>query len=94
MKNQDFHTKIEETLNSLESIRRAEANPFLLTRVLEQMRCGAVELVKPSLIWQAALSFVLVIGINISIGMYSAKANSQTLGPAESGYFSNHQYNY
>ncbi len=73
MKNQEFHTTIEETLNSLDGIQRAEANPFLLTRVLEQMSTGMQNVVKPSLIWQASISLVVIISLNIAIGMFVTK---------------------
>ena len=34
----DIERKIDETLNSLEGMRRAEANPFLLTRIEQRLQ--------------------------------------------------------
>jgi hypothetical protein len=36
--NQDIEKKVEETLNSLDGIGRANANPFLFTRVEAKLR--------------------------------------------------------
>jgi hypothetical protein len=93
MKN-DFQTKIEETLNSLHGIQRAEANPFLLTRVLDKVQSGASGFVKPALIWQTAIVFIIILTLNIGIGMYSSNNTQKDHTSSEAGYFSNHQYNY
>jgi hypothetical protein len=94
MENNPYHIKIEEALNSLDGIKRAEANPFLVTRVLEKMKGPASSLVKPALIWKVAASLLLIVGLNISIGFYKLNHSTSAGNPTESGYFSNHLYKY
>lgn len=94
MENKDLHSRIEQTLGSIDGIQRAEANPFLFTRVMEKMKQPAPGIFKPMVIWQFATSMVVVLGLNIAIGLYvfnQPTSNTQTSG---SGYFDNHIYNY
>jgi hypothetical protein len=94
MENNPYHIKIEEAFKSLEGIKRAEANPFLITRVLEKMKAPVSSLVKPALIWKVAASLILIIGLNISVGLYKLNHSASNRSSAESGYFSNHLYTY
>jgi hypothetical protein len=94
MENYKHDKRIEQTLNSLEGIQRAEANPFLLTRVLEKMKSATVEWVKPVWVWRVAASFVIILMMNIVIGWYTSSGTPPLNNASESGYFSNHMYNY
>lgn len=94
MENNQYHNKIEQTLNSLNGIQRAEANPFLLTRILEKMKSDRVNLVKPVWMWRVAASFILIIAINVAAGWYISNHTPSKNPSSESGYFSNHMYNY
>ncbi len=94
MKSQDLHTKIEQTLQSIDHIERAAANPFLLTRVLEKMKKPVRIILRPKLIWQVAASLLLVLGLNIGIGWYSSNKKTNKVQSSENGYFTNHIYNY
>jgi hypothetical protein len=94
MENTKHHNRIEQTLKSLDTIQRAEANPFLLTRVLEKMKSNTIDRVKPVWVWRMTASFILIIAINITVGLYISGNSQPTNASTESGYFSNHLYNY
>lgn len=94
MKSKDLHSKIEFTLNSLDGIKRAQANPYLYTRVMERLKYPAPGILKPMLVWQAAASMVIILGLNIAIGFYLFNNNNKVNQSTESGYFINHIYNY
>lgn len=48
---------------ALHSIKRVEANPFLLTRIQERIKQG--EVASAPLVWAMGFSFILVLAINI-----------------------------
>jgi len=67
----EIEKRVEETLNSLDGMRRAEANPFLYTRIqarLQQSRSGLERLIlmagKPAF---AFLLLVIVLATNIMV---------------------------
>jgi len=67
----DIEKRVEETLNSLDGMRRAEANPFLYTRIqarLQQSRSGLERLIlmagKPAF---AFLVLLIVLATNIMV---------------------------
>ena len=67
----DIDKRVEETLNSLDGMRRAEANPFLYTRIkarLQQPRSGLERLIllagKPAF---AFLVLVIVLATNLMV---------------------------
>lgn len=94
MKNTDLNNKIEQTLQSIEGIKRAQANPFLLTRVMEGMKKPVPRFLKPIVIWQVAASMAVVLGLNIAIEFYTYKKTTNSQKAADSGYFTNHVYTY
>ena len=94
MENTDFQNKIESTLNSLDGVKRAEVNPFLFTRIIEKMKQPAPGILKPMLIWQAATTMIIVLGLNVAVGLYMFNNRTTANQPTESGYFTNHIYNY
>jgi hypothetical protein len=60
--NQEIDKRIEETLNSLDGMRRAEANPFLFTRIqarISQSRSGLERIV--SLAGKPAFAFLVLV---------------------------------
>ena len=57
--------KIEETLSSLENIKRAESNPFLFTRIESRLQISKEVSLKPSLVWSMAACVLVVLSINI-----------------------------
>ena len=94
MENKDLHSKVEQALRSFDQIKRAEANPFLFTRVIEKMQQPAPGILKPWVVWQLATSMVIIIGLNIGIGLYAFNKKTTTGRQTESRYFTNHIYNY
>jgi hypothetical protein len=65
--------KIEETLNSLEGIQKAEANPFLYAQVMARLEKGEAVVVSiaPRVIWQAAACFAVLITLNVLVWAHS-----------------------
>jgi hypothetical protein len=94
MKNKELHEKIEKAMASLDHIQRAEANPFLFTRVMEKMKSPVKSIVQPVLAWRIVAGMAIVIGLNLWIGFYSSHQNTASPTPAESAYFNNHLYSY
>lgn len=94
MENKDLYNKIEQTLNSLNHIERAEANAFLFTRVMEKMKQPVPGILKPLAVWQIATSMIIILGLNIGIGFYAFNKKTTSSQSTESGYFTNHIYNY
>ena len=84
--NRDLEKRIEDSLNSLDGMSRAEANPFIYTRIqarLKRARSGVERIVlfagKPAF---AFLVLVVVISTNLMVMLPcsdepSAKAQSQ-----------------
>jgi hypothetical protein len=94
MQNQALIEKIDQTLHSLDEVKRAEANPYLFTRIMEGMKQPVKKILKPVLIWQVAASLVLILGLNIAIGIGSTRKNAGKSQPSESTYFTNTIYSY
>ena len=94
MENTDLHKKVEQTLAGLDHIKRAESNPFLLTRVMEQLKKPGPGVFKRIAIWQMAGCMLLVLGLNVVIGIYTYNGSSVDETPTESAYFNNHVYTY
>ncbi len=55
----DVQQQIEQTLNSLHGVQRAEANPFLFTKIKYRMRRQHAEPVLPGQ-WSLRLALVMV----------------------------------
>ncbi len=94
MDNKALNTKIEQTLASFDHIKRAEANPFLLTRIKEQMQKPAPGVFKRITVLQMASCMLLILGLNLAIGLYVYNSDSISEPKAESTYFNNHVYTY
>lgn len=62
--NEDLHQKIEETLNSLDGLQRAGANPFLYGKIRERMK-GLKEIVPQQLAWRMVIALAIVAVINV-----------------------------
>jgi hypothetical protein len=80
--------RINEVLNSLDKIQRAEASPFLYDRILYKINAEGSEYTPARLVWLAAASFALLLILNITIlkkakNSSAAQSESQTLA---SGY--------
>lgn len=88
------HQKIENTLNSLEGIKRAGVNPFLMTRVLEQLKAPVVNYIKPVLVKQWVISLMVVVVINIAAGWYALSLRKSPQPSGDNTYFTNQIYTY
>jgi hypothetical protein len=58
---------INEVMNSLDSIKSSEVNPFLYNRILKKIGSGNAEYAPMKLVWLAAASFILLIALNFTI---------------------------
>ena len=76
----EIDKRVEETLNSLDGLRRAEANPFLYTRIqarISQSRSGFERIVslagKPAF---AILVLVIVLATNLMVVLKGSSESS------------------
>lgn len=70
MKN-EIHKKVEEALQGLENIERAEANPFLYQKVLHRLENAGrttVAVINTRWVWGFAAAFALLLAINVWVG--------------------------
>ena len=82
MKN-DLQQKIDETLSSLDGMRRAEASPFLYSKIRNRLQ-GLTEYVPQSLAWRMIAALVIVTLMNV-LTLRHFKADKQSKsGGAES----------
>ncbi len=85
--------EIEKILASLDSIQKAEANPFLYEKVmirLEGKEARVVSIV-PIKIWQAAACFAVLIALNIFVWTRTdsvGKTQNENKNPLAQEYFS------
>jgi hypothetical protein len=61
---EDIHKKIEETLNSLDGMQRAETNPFLYNKIRNKLD-GGKEFVPRKLAWKMVIALAIVTVINV-----------------------------
>ncbi len=94
MKEEEVNKKIEDILNSVDYINSAEANPFLLTRVIEQIKTYPNIHIQPIKVWQITAVLMFLITVNIGIIFFSGKNNSKVEENTSSEYFTNYSYNY
>lgn len=59
--------RVDEVMKSLDQIRRAEADPFLYTRILNRIDTAGREYAPSKLIWLAAASFLLLVLLNFTL---------------------------
>jgi hypothetical protein len=64
MKNKE---RIDEILESVNNIQRAEPSPFLYTRILGQIAQKERSFAPPRLVWIAAASFLVLVFLNAGI---------------------------
>ena len=61
---EDLHKRIEETMNSLDGMQRAPANPFLYGKIRHRME-GVKEFVPKGLAWRMVIALAIVAVINL-----------------------------
>jgi hypothetical protein len=90
--------RIEEVMSSIDSIKRAEANPFLYEKIMYRMKNGkSTAEVQPKFSWQWALAACVIVGVNI--GIWAAPATSITSATTDTeqfaeSYFTNNIYTF
>jgi hypothetical protein len=76
MDNNELNTKIENTLNSIDSLKTAEANPFLYSKIMNRIKEAEQPSVKfsHSYVWKLAVVFLFLITVNFLVLIsYSGK---------------------
>lgn len=85
---------IQETLNSVDCIKRADANEDLYDKVMQrsQKREAKIMSIKPQLVWRVAASITLLIGLNVFtlLSQHSQKENKN----GESNTFATEYFSY
>jgi len=75
--NEELHKKIEETLASLDGMQRAEANPFLYSKIRNRMQAPAA-FVPQNLAWRMVIALVVVALVNVFTIQHFSSAIPQT----------------
>lgn len=78
----DLPRKIEETLNSLDGLPRAEAGPFLYNKIRSRLQ-SVNEAVPQSLAWRMIAALVIVALMNV-VTLRHSKAAQRTDNGAQS----------
>jgi len=80
--------RIDEVMSSLDSIRKAEPNPFLYTRIMNKVEAAQSEYTPARIVWLAAASFALLVLLNLtairSISSRESASNSDFKSVASS----------
>lgn len=82
MKKEIIEHKIETTLQSLDNVQRAEASPFLYSKIMNKLyNKSATEQTETRkflrLSWELAFAMILFIGLNIVTFVYFTHKNDQ-----------------
>ena len=62
--NKGLHKRIEETLNSLDGLQRAEANPYLYSKIRNRLQ-SENELMPKALAWRMIVVLAIVALVNV-----------------------------
>lgn len=62
---EDLHKRIEETMNSLDGMQKAEATPFLYGKIRSRLE-GVREYVPKQLAWRMVIALVIVAVMNVA----------------------------
>ncbi|MGZ3862328.1 MAG: hypothetical protein ACXVPN_03580 [Bacteroidia bacterium] len=97
----ESNREIENTLNSLEGIERADIGPLFYDKVMNRIENGEAKVVSiaPRVLWQAAAGFAFLIALNIVVLLRNgnsknlqAQDNNNPLAKEYFSYFSNTQF--
>ena len=75
--NEHLHTKIDDTINSLNGINRAEANPFLYSKIMNRMQT-VNEFVPKKLAWRMVMALAVVALVNVFTISHFTSSSSKT----------------
>ena len=77
-KKSTIQEEVQKTMGSIERIERIEGNPFLFTRVMEQIKSGNMSTSSKNWTWQAALmTLLIVLNVFTSIHYLNTKQTEQ-----------------
>jgi hypothetical protein len=65
MKNENIERRIEDTLNSLEGLQKAESNPFFYTKIEQRLRNTQQGLVSSTTFYRLAFALIILIVLNV-----------------------------
>jgi hypothetical protein len=78
MKKEDIQHKVQEVMESLDGVQRAEANPFLYTKVMNRLQNKSASTRKfLRLSWELAFAMILFTGLNIAAFFYFKQDDTQ-----------------
>jgi hypothetical protein len=79
MKKEDIQHKVEEVMKSLDGAERAEASPFLYSKVMNRLQNKNVSTRKfLRLSWELAFAMILFTGLNIAAFFYFKQDDTQS----------------
>ena len=68
----DLHKKVDEILNSLDGLQRAEANPFLYGKIRNRLESREPSAPSP-LAWRLVIALAIVVVLNLFTILYFQK---------------------
>jgi hypothetical protein len=77
--NEDIQRKIEETLASLDGMERAEASPYLYSKIRNRMQ-AAKEVVPQGLAWRIVTALAIVAVVNVATILHVNPAKDTNSG--------------
>ncbi|MDI3318483.1 hypothetical protein [Pinibacter soli] len=78
MKKEDIQHKVEEVMQSLDGAERAEASPFIYSKVMNRLQNRSVSARKfLRLSWELAFAMILFTGLNIAAFFYFNQDDNQ-----------------
>lgn len=83
------NSNIDQNLEFLSKIERAEVSPFLKTRIDQIIENGSFQTIKPKWAWGMMFSFVLVLAVNIVVAQNIEPQQDQNQSNNYNSYSSN-----
>ena len=80
---------IDQNIELLSKIERAEISPFVKTRIDQLIENSAFQSIKPKWAWSMMFSFVLVLAVNIFVARNIEPQQDQNQGNNYNSYSSN-----
>ena len=78
----DLHNRIEQTLSSLDGMQRAEANPYLYSKIKNRLQ-GEKEFIPQQLAWRMITALAVVALVNVFTIRHFATAQKSESNGAE-----------
>lgn len=71
-------------IDYLDKIRKVDAPPYLFTRIQQKIKDSHAEILPKKIVWAVGLSCLVVLSVNISAILYTAKSQKSTSNVAQS----------